>query len=83
MFKAMLEGIKVNLGVEPGAWKTLKGDKMIWTGRISQYFNLEHGHLPYRSLKFKHEKVKRAPRFSWENGAVINECNKKPFNRTI
>ena len=83
MFNAMLEGIKVNLGVEADAWKTLKGDKMIWTGRVSQYFNQQHGHLPYRSLRFEHKKVKRDPRFSWEEGAVINECNKKLFNRTM
>ena len=84
MFEAMLEGIKVNLGVDPDAWKTLKGDLMIWTGRISQYFDSCFGHLPYRSLRFEHTKTKRNPEeFSYELGAVINECNTQPFNRTM
>jgi UDP-galactopyranose mutase len=84
MFEAMLEGIKVNLGVDPNAWKTLKGDLMIWTGRISEYFDSCFGHLPYRSLRFEHTKTKRNPEeFSYELGAVINECNTQPFNRTM
>ncbi len=84
MFEAMLEGIKVNLGVDPDAWKKLKGDLMIWTGRISQYFDSCFGHLPYRSLRFEHTQTKRNPEeFSYELGAVINECNNQPFNRTM
>jgi len=84
MFEAMLDGIKVNLGVEYDAWKNLKGDLMIWTGKISQYFDMHYGHLPYRSLRFEHTKTKRDPNeFSYELGAVINECNTKPFNRTM
>ena len=59
MFNAMLEGIKVNLSVERDAWKKLKGDLTIWTAPISQYFSSQLGELPYRSLRFVHEKAKR------------------------
>lgn len=83
MFKSMLEGIKVNLGVDRNSWKNLKCDKLIWTGRVSEYFNLLFGHLPYRSLVFEHTRVKKDPAYSWDSGAVINECNTKPFNRTM
>jgi UDP-galactopyranose mutase len=83
MFHSMLDGIKVNLGVERGAWRKLKCDKLIWTGKISEYFNLEFGKLPYRSLRFQHFYTKKSDDFSWEKGAVINECNKQPFNRTM
>jgi UDP-galactopyranose mutase len=84
MFKSMLDGIKVNLGVDKECYKNLKGDMMVWTGTVSQYFNDSFGHLPYRSLRFEHTKTKRdGTKFSYELGAVINECNKKPFNRTM
>jgi UDP-galactopyranose mutase len=83
MFRAMLDGIKVNLGVERDSWRKLKADKTIYTGKISEYFNLAFGKLPYRSLKFQHFSAKSSEDFSWEKGAVINECNQKPFNRTM
>jgi len=83
MFRAMLDGIKVNLGVERDYWRKLKADKTIYTGKISEYFNLAFGKLPYRSLKFQHFPAKSSEDFSWKKGAVINECNQKPFNRTM
>ena len=39
--------------------------------------------MPYRSLKFQHFPAKSSEDFSWKKGAVINECNQKPFNRTM
>ena len=53
MFKNMLDGIKVNLGAERGLHKRLKADLVVWTGKISEYFDLKFGHLPYRSLRFE------------------------------
>lgn len=83
MFKNMLDGIKVNLGAERGLHKRLKADLVVWTGKISEYFDLKFGHLPYRSLRFEHKRVEKDPLYTWEKGAVINECNTKPFNRTM
>ena len=83
MFKAMLDGIKVNVGVGKDEWKKLKGDKMVWTGKISDYFDESLGHLPYRSLRFEHTRVKSDSLYTWDTGAVINECNDMPFNRTM
>lgn len=83
MFKNMLDGIKVNLGVERGLHKRLKADLVVWTGKISEYFDLKFGHLPYRSLRFEHTRVEKDPLYTWDTGAVINECNTKPFNRTM
>ena len=83
MFKNMLDGIKVNLGVERGLHKRLKADLVVWTGKISEYFDLKFGHLPYRSLRFEHKRVEKDPMYTWDTGAVINECNTKPFNRTM
>jgi UDP-galactopyranose mutase len=83
MFKNMLDGIKVNLGAERGLHKRLKADLVVWTGKISEYFDLKFGHLPYRSLRFEHKRVEKDPMYTWDKGAVINECNTKPFNRTM
>ena len=83
MFRNMLDGIKVNLGVSKDEYRNLKGDKMVYTGKPDDFFNYEFGRLEYRSLKFKHKKVQRTDLFSFEKGAQINECNNKPYNRTV
>ena len=90
MMSNMLNGVKVNLGVDKDEWrKWVSGglyscDKIIFTGKIDDYFNNHLGHLPYRSLKFEHTTApKNHDDFSWEKGSVINECNSKPYNRTI
>lgn len=83
MFKNMLDGIKVNLGVERDLYKKLKADLVIWTGTISSYYDNYYGHLPYRSLIFKHHRVPADENYTWDKGAVINECNDLPYNRTM
>jgi UDP-galactopyranose mutase len=83
MFNNMLDGIKVNVGVSKEEYKKLKYDKMIYTGKPDEFYDFYFGKLPYRSLRFEHNKVKKDENFSWEKGAVINECNTLPFNRTM
>jgi len=82
LFGAMLEGIPVNLGVSKKEYRNLKGDLTVYTGKIDEFFDYEYGELSYRSLRFEHFKAKRDPLFSFDQGAVINECNDKPYNRT-
>lgn len=83
MFRAMLEGIKVNLSVGKDDWKNLKCDKLVWTGKPDHYFEEVYGKLPYRSLVFDHTRTKKTNLYNWEEGAVINECNTMRFNRTM
>ena len=82
MFKSMLDGIKVNLGVSKDDYKNLKCDKMIYTGKPDEFFDFSFGRLPYRSLRFEHFRGARNDDFSFEKGNVINECNNRKFNRT-
>lgn len=82
MFKNMLDGIKVNVGVCKDEYRKLKCDRMIYTGKPDEFFDFSFGKLPYRSLRFEHYKAKRDDRFSYELGSVINECNEEKFNRT-
>ena len=83
MFKNMLDGIKVNVGVSKDEYRKLKCDKMVYTGKPDEFFNYSYGKLPYRSLKFEHYKADKDANFSFSKGSVINECNTKPYNRTI
>ena len=56
---------------------------MVYTGKPDEFFNYSYGKLPYRSLKFEHYKADKDANFSFSKGSVINECNTKPYNRTI
>lgn len=78
LFQRMLEGIPVRLGVPRNEWRKVAGDydHVIYTGKIDEYFDCVYGKLPYRSLRFEHEKSReRLPH------AVINQCNDLPFTR--
>lgn len=84
MFKAMLEGFTVHLGVSKDEYKKHTCDLTVYTGKPDEYYDFEHGKLPYRSLIFEHNRVKQNKQeYSWELGSVINECNTKPFNRSM
>jgi UDP-galactopyranose mutase len=87
MFKSMLDGIEVHLSVDNNYYKKIINDSnfnlLIYTGKIDDYFDYCYGELEYRSLKFEHVVTTKTDLFNWEKGAVINECNKKPFNRTV
>ena len=83
MFNNMLDGIQVNVGVPVNWYKKLKCDLMVYTGKPDVFFNYEHGKLPYRSLRFEHYVDARDDRYSFSDGAVINECNTSTYNRTI
>lgn len=86
MFKNMLDSISVNLGVAKNYYKKILSDNnfdlMIYTGKPDEYFDNIYGQLEYRSLKFEHYVDRANELYSWDNGAVINECNKSIFNRT-
>jgi len=77
MFKAMLNGITVHLGVDDNEWRKYDTDLTIFTGKIDEYYDYCYGRLPYRSLYFEHT-------LSYErmNTFIINQ-NKKtiPYTR--
>jgi UDP-galactopyranose mutase len=53
-------------------------ERMIYTGPIDEYFDLQFGKLPYRSLEFRFETVD-APVF--QPAPVINYPNEFPYTR--
>lgn len=82
MFKNMLDGIKVHLSIKKEDYKKINSDLTVYTGKPDEYFDFCYGKLPYRSLRFEHFYHKKSNLFTFEKGAVINECNNKKYNRT-
>jgi UDP-galactopyranose mutase len=82
MFQRMLEhpGIEVRLGVD---FDELKGrldtDLTVYTGPIDAYFGYRFGHLPYRSLEFKHEHLPHRDVF--QEAGTVNYPNDYEYTR--
>jgi UDP-galactopyranose mutase len=58
IFENMLDGIEVKLNTnyfENKDYFDSIAKKVVYTGKIDEYFNYEFGELEYRSLEFKHE----------------------------
>ena len=77
MFKAMLDGITVNLGVRSDDWRKIKSDLTVFTGKIDDFYDHCFGELPYCSLYFEHT-------FSYKkmDTFIINQNKKSvPYTR--
>ena len=62
MFARMLEHprIEVRLGTDYHELKgQLRWKRLIWTGPVDEYFGHRFGRLPYRSLRFRHERLQQ------------------------
>lgn len=87
MMNNMLDDTKVHLGVSKVFYKQLLSnsssyDIMVYTGKPDDYFDYTYGPLEYRSLRFEHTIENKNNLFSFNEGSIINECNKSLFNRT-
>jgi UDP-galactopyranose mutase len=75
IFEKMLDGVEVQLGVDFFKDRTrleglLKSDgKLIYTGRVDALYNYDQGELPYRNLRFEHQRLE-IPDF--QGNAVVN-----------
>lgn len=84
LIEKLLEGIEVRTQVNYFEQKTeLDGlaDKIVYTGKIDEYFDYRFGRLEYRSLQFEHE-ILDTPNF--QGNAVINYTDRDVrFTRII
>lgn len=84
LVEGLLEGIEVKLNVDyfekREEWNALAG-KIIFTGKIDQYYDFRFGQLEYRSLKFEHETLDKE---NHQGNAVVNYTEREvPYTRII
>ena len=81
MFEAMLDSpnITVKLGVSmQDLSKNITYDKMVYTGKIDEFFDYKYGALPYRSLRFEFESFEKE---KYQEAPVVNYPNDYDFTR--
>ena len=84
LIENMLEGIEcrtdVNYFDSKDYWNNI-GNKIVFTGKIDEFFDYEFGELQYRTLKFEHTWHDTD---NYQGVAVINDTgNENPWTRTI
>ena len=63
-----------------GRWKEL-ADKLVFTGKIDEFYGYRYGKLDYRSLRFEHD-IHDVP--NYQGNAVVNYTDLEvPYTRTI
>ena len=63
-----------------GRWKEL-ADKLVFTGKIDEFYGYRYGKLDYRSLRFEHD-IYDVP--NYQGNAVVNYTDLEvPYTRTI
>lgn len=84
LIDGLLEGIEVILNVdffEDREYYTQLADKIVFTGKIDEYYNNQFGTLEYRSLKFDTQ-IKELENF--QGNAVVNYTEREiPYTRII
>ena len=84
LIDGLLEGIEVRLNIdffENRDYYTQLADKIVFTGKIDEYYNNQFGTLEYRSLKFDTQ-IKDIDNF--QGNAVVNYTeNQVPYTRII
>lgn len=84
LIEKMLENIEVRLNTDylenKSHWDSL-AHKIIYTGKIDDFFNQCYGSLDYRSLRFEHEILDTE---NYQGNAVVNYTEAEiPFTRII
>lgn len=84
LIDGLLEGIETELQVDyfekKDYWNS-KADKIVFTGKIDEFYEYKYGKLNYRSLKFKNETIDSE---NFQGCAVVNYNEKEvPFTRII
>lgn len=85
LIEKLLEGVEVKRNVDffdglDREWRSI-ADKLVYTGRIDEFYRYRHGRLQYRSLRFEHETVE-CP--NYQGVALMNYTDREtPFTRII
>lgn len=84
LISALLKDIELKTGTDyleaPSFWRE-KADKIVFTGRIDEYFNYHYGRLQYRSVRWETD-ILEMP--NYQGNAVINYTDSiRPYTRII
>ncbi len=84
LIEGLLKGIETKTGVDffanRGELESLS-DRIVFTGKIDEYFNYQFGKLEYRSLDFQHELLNIS---NYQGNAVVNYTDTEtPFTRIL
>ena len=84
LIEVLLDGVETRTGVDYFANKAeldAKADKIVFTGKIDEYFGYEYGNLQYRTVRFETE-VLDTP--NYQGNAVVNYTEREvPYTRVI
>ena len=84
LIEGLLDGVETRTGVDYFASKVeldAKADKIVFTGKIDEYFGYEYGNLQYRTVRFETE-VLDTP--NYQGNAVVNYTEREvPYTRVI
>lgn len=84
LIDGLLNGIEVITDVdffEKREYWDSKADKIVFTGRIDEFYNFKYGKLNYRSLKFEHQTLDID---NYQGNAVVNYNEREvPYTRII
>ena len=84
LIEGLLEGVEVKTGVdffaEREKWEAM-ADKVVFTGKIDEYYDYRYGKLEYRTVRFEEEIVDCA---NYQGNAVVNYTEREvPYTRVI
>lgn len=84
LFDALLEGVDVELTTDffdrRSHWENM-AHKIVFTGKIDEFYGYRFGHLQYRSLRFETEILRQA---NYQGNAVVNYTSALvPYTRII
>jgi UDP-galactopyranose mutase len=84
LIDGLLDGVEVALNTDyfddKSYWDSLAG-KMVFTGKIDQFYDYQFGKLEYRSLRFEHELHDTD---NFQGNAVVNYTDREvPYTRII
>lgn len=84
LIDGLLAGVEVQLGVdffaEREKWEAM-ADKVVFTGKIDEYYGYRFGKLEYRTVRFEQETIDTA---NYQGNAVVNYTEREiPYTRVI
>lgn len=84
LIDGLLEGVDTRMGVdffEDRAYFEGLAERILFTGKIDEYYGYRFGHLQYRTVRFEEERLEMS---NYQGNAVVNYTEREvPYTRII